>query len=127
MRRTRKRRRCMSNLLGKKMGKCALEFYLAIKIFIIHMLHLFCSSQFSNILLLEYLFCSVFYFYFNLIFIFIFIPNSFCRLRIRLPDPSELPRPVIPRMDHANRADAPVRDIDVLSYFILFYFEHIIC
>ena len=29
-------------------------------------------------------------------------------LRIRLPDPSEIPRAAIPRMDYANKADAPV-------------------
>ena len=29
-------------------------------------------------------------------------------LRIRLPDPSEMPRAAIPRMDYANKADAPV-------------------
>ena len=47
-------------------------------------------------------------------------------LRIRLPDPSEIPKPAIPRMDYANKADIPVNFIPVFFiYFYLFTFEFI--
>ena len=50
---------------------------------------------------------------------FLFINSS--RLRIRLPDPSEMPKASIPRMDYANRADAPVRLSDELFICIYIY------